>query len=121
MTLREEATLKVLKVVATLGKAISTGAIAAVGYYVPGIVGESFSLAHATRLLFFRGKTQKEESEFLLYSKKREKKRNWPSLWENRARKPYTCVSSESGMLLYFVVVVHEQQLHKWLRKVFVG
>lgn len=74
MTLREEATLKVLKVVATLGKAISTGAIAAVGYYVPGIVGESFSLAHATRLLFFRGKTQKEESEFLLYSKKREKK-----------------------------------------------
>uniref|UniRef100_A0A0E0QZE2 BTB domain-containing protein n=1 Tax=Oryza rufipogon TaxID=4529 RepID=A0A0E0QZE2_ORYRU len=37
MTLREEATLKVLKVVATLGKAISTGAIAAVGYYVPGI------------------------------------------------------------------------------------
>lgn len=75
MTLREEATLKVLKVVATLGKAISTGAIAAVGYYVPGIVGESFSLAHATRLLFFRGKTQKEESEFLLYSKKREKKK----------------------------------------------
>uniref|UniRef100_A0A0E0EY65 Uncharacterized protein n=1 Tax=Oryza meridionalis TaxID=40149 RepID=A0A0E0EY65_9ORYZ len=37
MTLREEATLKVLKVVATLGKAISTGAIAAVGYYVAGI------------------------------------------------------------------------------------
>uniref|UniRef100_A0A0E0QZE1 BTB domain-containing protein n=1 Tax=Oryza rufipogon TaxID=4529 RepID=A0A0E0QZE1_ORYRU len=50
MTLREEATLKVLKVVATLGKAISTGAIAAVGYYVPGIVGAKFGEPSLPRL-----------------------------------------------------------------------